>query len=75
MTGFESFVAKDGGSKNQMLGSRPQDCLVEGDVDLLHGDAVLRDVLESRLPHERDVAGIASLEPPREEGRDCIPAD
>lgn len=33
------------------------------------------DSIEARLPDQRHITGIRCLEAPREEGRDCIPAD
>lgn len=39
---------------------------------VLERDAILRDVLKPRLPYQRDVAGVGSLESPRQEGRDGI---
>jgi hypothetical protein len=41
----------------------------------LEGDAVLSDGLIARFPDQSHVAGVSGLEPPRQEGRNRIPAD
>jgi hypothetical protein len=38
----------------------------------LERDAVLCNALVSRLPHERDVAGVGRLQPPGKEGRNGV---
>jgi hypothetical protein len=79
VTGLESLVSEYTGPSGPRLavddadeGWGPEGWLR---LSLLHRDSVLGDVLISRLPDERDVAGIGSLESPREEGRDCISPD
>lgn len=71
MTGLESLVAENTGPGTRVRSWGLEDWR----RDLLHGDAILGDMLVTRLPNESDVAGIGSLESPREECRDCIPAD
>lgn len=41
----------------------------------LEGNAVLVHIVEARLPHEGDVAGVGCLESPRQKGRYGIAAD
>lgn len=43
--------------------------------DVLERYAVLMDSLKARLPYQGHIAGVGRLEPPREEGRDCISTD
>lgn len=43
-------------------------------MDVPKADAVLAHVLESTLPHQRDVARVRRRQAPGEEGGDCIAA-
>lgn len=56
---LEALVAVEGGS----VCREPLSRTARGS-DLLEGDAILGYAVEAILPHERDVAGISSLQPP-----------
>lgn len=43
------------------------------DEDSLERDAILRHCIIARLPYQRHIASIGSLESPRKKSRHCIP--
>ena len=62
MTGFKSFIAEELGSVSKIRSSPL--LRLRGEICLLEGYSVLGDGFVSRLPDERHIASIGSLEPP-----------